>query len=338
MRRFCLRCSLFLIPFLLWALSYLVLDPFQVVREHEDPAGPWCTTRNKNVFTTQLYLSNLANGPYDSFIFGNSRTLAFRVADWKQHLPPNSLPLVFDGHGEGLYGIHSKLSLLDRQGGPIRNALLLFCPGSTFTDMANPSTHLRIAHPAASGQGWLPFHWTFLKAWGSKGFFVKHIDYQLFGTIRPYMKGAIKAPKGPQFDPITAERTMPIEQEIFADPDRYYREHAAEFSGRDSTVAQFAPASITEQHEHALQEMQRILQKHGTDYRIVISPLYSQHRLDTTDRAVLNAIFGSDRVFDYSGINDITNERRNYIERSHFRFHVGERILSEIYSDPQERP
>jgi hypothetical protein len=48
---------------------------------------------------------------------------------------------------------------------------------------------------------------------------------------------------------------------------------------------------------------------------------------------LLQTIFGANTIYDYSGINNYTNKVENYYETSHYRPHVGEAIMSEIYID-----
>jgi hypothetical protein len=338
MKRFCGRLLLFASPLLLWFAAYVVLDPFQVIRPLRHDGSPTRVVRNKSSYSTSVYLDQLGARPHDSFIFGNSRTLAFRAADWEQHLPAGSNILLFDGHGESLYGMHAKVELIHRNGGPLRNALVLICPGKTFKPMKDADTHLHIAHPAVSGLGRFRYHRVFLQAWGADQFFIKYLDMILFGTYRSYMEGAIRNREEVDFDPRTAERIMPIEAEIAADPNGYYARNDSIFRRTDSTSTRYAPRSIGPEHEAALRRMRSIFDEHGTDHHIVISPLYDQLALDRTDLALLKEVFGRERVHDHSGVNAITLDRRNYLEASHYRSHVGRMIMQAIYSPGPRNP
>lgn len=338
MKRFCGRLLLFTSPLLLWSAAYVVLDPFRVIRPLRNDGSPIWIVRNKGSYSTSVYLDQLGARPHDSFIFGSSRTLAFRAADWEQHLPAGSTILLFDGHGESLYGIHAKLELIHRSGGPLRNALVLICPGKTFKPLKDANTHLHIAHPSVSGLGWFRYHSAFLQAWGADQFFIKYLDLKLFGTYRSYMEGVIRKRGEVDFSPGTAERIMPIEAEITADPNGFYARNDSIFRRTDSTSIRHAPRSIDLDHEAALRRMRSIFNAHGSDYHIVISPLYDQLSLDRTDLTLLKEIFGSERVHDHSGVNAITLDRRNYIEASHYRFHVGRKIMQEIYSPGPRNP
>jgi hypothetical protein len=71
----------------------------------------------------------------------------------------------------------------------------------------------------------------------------------------------------------------------------------------------------------------------GTTYRFVISPLYCQLKLNPADLATLQGIFGKNKVYDMSRINDITNDMRNYYEYVHYCPTVAKRIMDSIYSN-----
>ena len=80
-----------------------------------------------------------------------------------------------------------------------------------------------------------------------------------------------------------------------------------------------------------LQEIKSIFDKHNTNYRLVISPLYNQIKFNLTDLNVLNSIFGRNFVCDFSGIKELTKPKTNYYEFSHYRPKVGEQIMQRIY-------
>ena len=54
-------------------------------------------------------------------------------------------------------------------------------------------------------------------------------------------------------------------------------------------------------------------------------------KLNESDLIYLKDTFGEDNVFDFSGINEFTNDYRNYYEISHYRPHVARKILEIVY-------
>ena len=85
-----------------------------------------------------------------------------------------------------------------------------------------------------------------------------------------------------------------------------------------------------------IEEIRRIFDAHGTNFRVVVSPNYDHVPLHPVDLEALRELFGGGNVRDFSGVNEITSDVRNYYERVHFRPHVGESILSELYGTRSE--
>ena len=91
---------------------------------------------------------------------------------------------------------------------------------------------------------------------------------------------------------------------------------------------------INDKFKKQLYHIKEVFDKHGTDYRIVISPAYcyTHPSINQNDLSVLQSIFGIDKVFDYSGMNDITMDCYNFTDRDHFGQNVGWQIIEEMYN------
>ena len=95
MRRFILKTLWALSPLLPLAALYYALDPFRVVWHHEvfyDPDDSVWVNLNADYVATCTYDRRYAEEHYDAFIFGNSRSRYYPVADWRQHLPEGRHP------------------------------------------------------------------------------------------------------------------------------------------------------------------------------------------------------------------------------------------------------
>ena len=82
--------------------------------------------------------------------------------------------------------------------------------------------------------------------------------------------------------------------------------------------------------------MAEVFQAHHTNCKIIISPEYKQIRINPSDVTELKKIFGEENVFDFSGINEYTNDIRNYYEGSHYRPCLGRRLLDIVYGKKNE--
>lgn len=328
---FLLRAALFASPLLLVLGAYLVLDPFRVLREYDDPSQGSIVDLNKDHVGTRTYLRRYEAERYDAFLFGSSRTLGFRIEDWSRHLSPGSVPFAFDANQESLYGIGRKVRLIDSLGGTLRYALIIVDPLNTFAPWGNSEGHLFMKDPVLSGESAWTFQKTFVRAWFSRHFFVKYLDHRITGARRAYMSGALVFDGRNRYDPVSMERLMPVEAVIQADPDRYYREHAGLFPARDTSAQQYYPAMLGPDHRRGLEEIAAILHRHGTRVDVIVAPLYDQRAIAPEDLEQLREVFGAAHTYDRSGINTITRDVRNYIESSHFRAHVGRQLMDEVY-------
>lgn len=317
-----------LVPLIILTIGYLYFDPFKVVRSYKDYSNSYVIP-NRDFISTEMFFNNKDRYHYNSFIFGSSRTLAFRPGSWKKHLSPDAIPYMFDASGESIYGIYIKLRLLDSLNIPIRNALIIICRDASFEHDANHAGHLFIKAPRASGESKLDFQWQFYKAYMSPGFLYSFYYYTFSGKYKPHMKGYIEDRKI-IFDTVTNEIYMPgQEEEITQTPAEYYTKRASLFYERNGVKAD-SLQRIQGNHVYILKEIKRILEKNKTNYRVVLSPLYDQVSFNAADISILTSLFG-DNIYNFSGPNSFTELKTNYYETSHFRPHVGDSIMNIIY-------
>ena len=92
-----------------------------------------------------------------------------------------------------------------------------------------------------------------------------------------------------------------------------------------------APQVLREKQINLLQEIKWICRKHDTDVKIIISPDYLQVNITPADVKTLKRIFGKRNVFDFTGINEYTEDILNYYEPGHYRPALGKRLMEKIY-------
>jgi hypothetical protein len=307
---------------------YLVFDPFEVVypykSHYNDPNIPYNWDYNQ----VEMLIRNYDTRKYDSFIFGNSRSMAFLCSDWARHID-SPRTLHFAAAKEGIYGIHAKIMFLSREQMPIRNALVVLDPW-TLSLATNTPGFLYIKHPKTSGESLLTFHQTFFRSFIQLNFFFGYLDYKLTGRVRPFFKDMFA--EGITFDRVTGDkRLLGKEKSIEDTPKAYYNNLGTVFYPRDLTTEQYADAEISGIQAGYLKDIRKVFDDNRTNYQIVISPTYDAKQLNPKDLAILREIFGADRVYNYSGINRFTRDIQNYYENSHFRMRVGREIMDEIY-------
>lgn len=338
MKRFARTLFIFGLPLLMLLGIYLCIDPFRVVWHYENyyPTGrSEGISLNPSFVATQNYINRRASQHYDSFIFGNSRSIYYPVDEWQKILPHGSRCYHFDAAAESLQGIWEKLRLIDSQGDTIRNVLIV-ADADVLTRLESLHWHLCETAPRLTGyRNWAEFHWYNLRTFLNPKFLIAVIDYKLFHTLRPYMlENSMLSEDMFNYDPNTNEcNFQPMEQMI--ETGTYYTpERVKVFDGvqhPDSTSA----SVLTGRHLVVLDSIASVFRRHSTQCRIVISPLYNQIRINPADLQTLRQRLRPTSIHDFSGPNKWNADYHNYFEASHYRSHVASEILKAI-KDCQE--
>lgn len=333
LRRLFVFSSGFLVPVIFLAAGYLYFDPFKVIKKYTDYSSPDVVV-NRDYISTEMFLNKNKYNNYNSFIFGSSRTLAFKPSSWKQYLNTFDNVFVFDASGESAFGILLKLRLLDSLKIPIKNALIVLCSDVSFSSSENPVSHLFTKHFALTGDSRYKFHRTFLKAYFDPKFLMRYYSFKLTGRYGNWMKGYIED-REIKYDTVTNELSLvAYDRELAKNEKVFYQQRQKIFYKRSKEVE--LDQKIVNQYKDIVREMSQILQKNNTDLKVILSPLYDQNKWNIRDVEFLRNNFGNN-VFDFSGKNWITEDTKNYYETSHYRPLVGDSILKRIYSAYKEK-
>lgn len=333
MKTFLKRILLFSIPpFIILIIilgSFFIFDPFKILKKYDEFYSS-IIGYNEDYVATERYLKT--KNSYNSYIFGSSRAgCGFQTESWLKYLKKDDKAYSFAASNESIFGIRGKLRLIDNEEGKIDNVLLIIDLDVTLEKFVNSSGHLYIKHPLVSGETRIAFISEYIKEYISTGFFIAYLDYKLLKTKRNYMNRFFT------FNNKENEKYIPFnikykEKLIQTDEVRYYEEKKNIFYERDSVEIILEKVVFSQAIDY-LQEIKSIFNKHKTNYKIIISPLYDQKKINNTDLTILYGIFGKANVYNFSGINFITNQKHNYYERSHYRIQVGNEILSRIYQN-----
>jgi len=308
--------------------SYFYYDPFKVIKNYDD-FSYLISMANRDYISTSMFIKNYKIYNYNSFIFGSSRTSGFKPESWQEHLSENSFPFMFDASNESIYGIYKKIRYLDSLNVELKNVLIIICRDATFSNSGNEKSHLYIKHPVTSGESYLAFQYTFLKAFFNPKYLFCFYAYQIIGEYKPFMKGYIDDEKI-TFDTITNEMIFPgVEMELSQNPSQFYLKNKAVFYDRKGEQID-SIQRINKTQVFMMSEVKRILDNHETNYKVIISPTYDQIKFSYKDKYILKNLFG-EKLYDFSGKNEFTDSITNYYEASHYRPMVGDRILNLIY-------
>lgn len=313
-------------------MAYVVLDPFMVLRSYDSFYNTEVGL-NKDYISTTIFDRHYQNEHYDSFIFGNSRSMFYQISDWKNHLHGEHKCYHFDASGESLYALAQKVKYIDCKGANIENVLLVIDHSTLIQDQPRGG-HMNIISPQlVNYKNLMAFHAEFIKAFMSFKFLYAYFDYKISGQVKPYMtEDNLIGNTESEADVLTNEVRFPSSEALISKGLFYTEEKRKLFFKRDS-IPNFSPPAIASNQKILLQEIAGIFKRHKTNCKIIISPLYDQIKLNRSDLDFLKVTFGGGQVFDFSGVNKFTNDYTNYYETSHYRPHVAREIMNIVYGD-----
>ncbi len=332
MKNFLKKLSIFFLPIILILVLVISLDIFKVFWEYDNYYRDNFVTLNRDYVCTRTYEKFRKKKKFNAFIFGSSRSHAYKTPQWKMHLPDNAIPFHYDSSGEGVYGVSKKIEYIDELGDTIEHALIII-DRKFIKYTKNKKGHLFMTSPSLSKESWVSFYTTFIKASLNLKFLAAYIDYSLFKVHRSYMGNLIRHTKYPHtVNKYTCDMYYGYDKHLKEDAQGYYNVLLKKgvFYSRPRKK-KIKKVKITKLEVKQFKAISKIFKKHKTDYRIVISPMYDQIPFEKSQLQLLHKIFGKDYVFDFSGKNTFTENIRNYYETSHYRPHVANKIMKIIY-------
>lgn len=331
MGKFIRQILFFSLPVIVLFLTVIYIDFFKIFG-FQDYYSNQKVGLNRGVVTTSTYNNFREKEKYNSFIFGSSRSQAFKCKNWAKYLESEARPFHFDASSESAWGISKKMAYIDELGDTIKNALIII-DRSTLTKINQSDNHLLISMPCISKSTHIEYYWCFISASLNPKFLTAYIDYSIFNKYRPYMEALIKKSKYDHTVDITnCDIWYGWDREIESDSTEYYNKliNKGLFYKRPKKDIIECPVSLKE--ETQLRNIKTILTKHNTRYKIVISPLYDQIPMEKAQINLLERIFGKEHIYNFSGVNQLTEPIYNFYETSHYRPHIANEILSIIYN------
>lgn len=125
--RFMKKLFILFIPFIALLAVYFLDDPFMVLKNYER-YDQTPVVLNEGHVGWQMYLNNRDTIPIDSYIMGNSCTMAYQCHEWEKYLHGGRAVRLF-GNAESLAAVCLKLKALDKAGATIKNLLLIIRQG-----------------------------------------------------------------------------------------------------------------------------------------------------------------------------------------------------------------
>ncbi len=317
------------LPFLPLIVVYFALDPDMIIGKYKrfDQAEVFL---NEGYVGWQNYLNNRDSIPFNSFIVGNSCTMAFRTEEWEKYLTDNSKAVRFFENGESFAGVCQKLKALDENDAKIDNLLVVLDTKSFSVTIPSQNIN-RIFSYESAGISHAQFILRNLQAFLIPQKCFPYLTYKVTGKFSPNME-AIIVENGPIREPYTNNFLNPREQEIERDGENYWIKHQDEFHKKERSPGQTEERVIFKSQRILMQELKNICSKHSTNLTLIISPDFYQKKMHQKDLEQLQEFFGYDNVFDFTGVNQFTEDYHHYYEPGHYRPILGAKLLKHIYN------
>lgn len=331
LRRFYLKVLLLCSPFLLMGLTYFMFDPFMVLHPYKrfDVVGAYPNESHVGWTTYMTYRDSLK---FDSYILGNSCTIAFRAEEWEKYLNGGKAVRLYD-NSETIGHVLAKLEALDKNNGIIKNVLVVLDPKS-FREYVPRMDFKHVLPPEASGISTIQFQLKFLQGYLYPDIIVPYLHYKSTGEVTPYMlRKYIVCPYIIR-EPFTNNGINPNEKKIEEEGEKYWSK-ASWTVQQDAAPTTYSPELFGEQIR-CLEKIKSICDKHGADIKIIISPHYGFYKgMNPEDAKKLVDIFGDNSVYDLTLAEEYMSDMHDYYEPDHYRPVLGARILKDIYRDIQ---
>ena len=336
MRKFFLRGVLVISPLLLLFVFFMVLDPFAMF----DKPGKYSIGSSMNddaqTFRTfELYNKSLK---FNSFVLGNSKTLAILSTDWKKHIGTDNSIYKFGSPGESILNIRNKLAYAVKSGNKIENAIILLDDNILInTDNLNPdfTGPVYLKGTKSSNNSWLDYLGKGFYYYLYDGFFITHFKDICRGNKIQTDENNIN------WNIIENAMTKEEFNKLYQS-NEFYRWNIEQKIRLDSvswvTALPQIKAGITVSAQTIdsrnliyLREIKRIFDQNKTNYKIVYGPEYGCIKMNPKIKEELNVIYGTTNVYDFSSDTNYCNQPINYYDPSHYRPIVGRKMLEVIY-------
>jgi len=329
MKKFFLRILALSVPFDILLIVYVVCDPFKAIWHYDRYYSPDDFLEiNRGYEATCMYDNNNETYHYDSFLFGNSRSLAYLVKDWKQYIPATSSCFHFDCSRGSVEDVYYKIKYINAHGDTLRN--VIFTVDYDVLSNTSQTGHLYDLPPQVNHNlNYVSFQVDHMKAFFYIKFLRAYIEYSITHKFNEHMCDFIVKYNN-EVDTVTNEINRI--QESLIDAGEYYTDDYVKIFRNAQFPDSISPVAINDERKEMLKEISDMLAANKTNYKIVVNPLYNQIRLNPEDVKFLKQTFGAANVFDFSGPNKWNADFHNYYEKSHYRPNVANELMSIMYA------
>ena len=305
-----------------------------VLREYEDYDHPVLKQQHVGYIMWHKFLKYNPQKHYDSYILGSSSTAAFLCKEWSKHI--QGTPIRIASFEEGLYETYAKVKALDTmKGQKIKNVLIITEP--RLLAFTNPRVGIMHAiSPEICAMSKFDFQLTYIKSFLKFNIYYPYIKFLFTGeygkTGRDPINNGAKCLIKYTNDAEDAGRVDRfIEEKGFQ---AFYETHKDNFIACKDRTPKMLPAILKKPQIEMLKALKRIVDKHHTNFKLILVPGFNQDYMNDKDFAILQQTLGKENVFSYElNVHKELNKIENFYDAGHFRQRVGRYILNDVYEN-----
>lgn len=326
MKKIILKSVLLLLPLILIMSVFVAVDPMKVLHKATNPVSSGVLMSDR-LFQARWIQDHV--GEYNSFIFGSSRSKVFKTASWLPYLDSNAKAFHMGVNDETLYGLCLKLENLDKLGYDIENVFIQL-DHRLLSLVHNHESHIFREYYLLSGESAGEYYKRFFTAFLDIDFLFSYVKWQSSGFIGNENQLHLWNP-GFKYNFDTGDHDYRrMDSLILHDSINFYQRQKIEVF-YDRTQHTSAPL-INSTCSKLITRIKAVLDKHQSNYQIVISPNYDQIAMNDADITKLNKVYGNELVANYAGANKWTDDYHNYYEHKHFKPYIANIIFKEVLS------
>lgn len=335
MKRFLKCVGLFIgVPLLLLLGLYVWTDPFKCI--HPFDVNDVDNT-NREYLSTELFLRNEKSQHYNSFIFSSSRGCGMNAYRWKTYLSSDAHPFIFQAWSETLTGIEMKMSYLDEHQVPLDHVLIMLDIPGAFKKEQLSHEAMTLKHFIFTGRSRLSYN-----AIQYFNFIQKPSLW--WSSLRKKVKGSKVVCHS---DKITNDWNknnknsyleIPVQDSLRDCSEISKQTFFSKIAHRKNEGVVVSEPLISKSFEGQLDHIKAILDRNKSDYYVILTPAYcyTNAAANPSDLEKLKTIFGEDKVYDFTGKNEMTDDYNNFTDPNHFGQRVGWMILETIYGSKEK--
>jgi len=317
MDKFLRQILLFVIPSMVFVLTYIFLDPFRVIGPIADERAHFIASSD-DYYGVERYLKNKELGyEYNTFLFGNSKVMAYQ----EEAICANDSDCKFynfGAPGESLVNILKKIELIQSKGDTIKKAFIILDHKILMNERnRHPSFQGPVYehHPLVSDNTWISFELSFMQYFLKDLFVISYLEYKLTDDWKPRMIKHFKDPK--EFDP------NPYNS----------RNNQVSNLKKNSILKSDLPLAklkikfpkLSKAQKNRLTKIQHMLSAERSDLKIIFGPLRVKGEFPEDTENFFRTLFGKESVLNAVDMKFGKNDL--WYDESHYSNEVGTMLI-----------